>query len=211
MTNTGTANLSITSVAVAGGNSGDFVGAATNCAVGPIAPGRRCHITLSFAPNAVGNRASAIVVQSNVAGGSTQIVPVSGLGVAAGAPSVGLSPTSIDFGDQLSGTQSGTQAVTITQHQERHADAHRAAEPLRRQRRQFRHRLRRHQAGSGNLAPGACTVTAVRFSPGSTGQRSTALRFDTNASGSPHLVNLTGNGVAAPTTRAVRLPQARPR
>jgi hypothetical protein len=112
VTNTGTADLAIASVTVAGGDNGDFVGAATNCAT--VAPGGQCYITLYFAPLATGNRSSSIVVVSNVAGGSTQIVPVSGTGVAPGTPTVSLNPQSVAFGDQQVSTPSGAQAVTIT-------------------------------------------------------------------------------------------------
>ncbi|MFN8537725.1 MAG: choice-of-anchor D domain-containing protein [Thermomicrobiales bacterium] len=191
VTNTGTANLVITSVALSGGETADFPNLTTNCAT--LAPGAQCIITLAFAPNAVGNRATNIVVVDNVpSAGSAQIIPVSGIGIAPGTPSVGLNPPSVDFGDQQVNTQSGAQAVTITNTGTATLTLSNAPVLFGGDTSQFQIVSDGCWSGSGSLAPGAsCTVT-VRFFPGTTGQKSSALRFNTNASSGPHLVSLTG-------------------
>ncbi len=116
VTNTGTASLAITAVAVAGGNSGDFTGLVNGCTVALVS-GAQCQVTVSFTPSAVGNRASSLVFTDNApngAAGSTQIVPLNGVGTATPAAVLTFNPTSIDFGTIQQSQLSGAQAVTLT-------------------------------------------------------------------------------------------------
>jgi len=104
VTNSGTAALVITSVAV----SGNF--AKTDDCVGTIAIGATCTITVSFvalAPGATG----AVTITDNAAD-SPQTVPLSGPNLT--APSAILSPASLTFASQSIGTTSPPQTVTLT-------------------------------------------------------------------------------------------------
>src|SRR5207248_2482270 len=111
LTNSGTAPLTIGSVAIAGTNSGDY--AQTNdCPTGPatLAASATCTITVSFTPLAAGSRNANISVSDDAAG-SPHSVGLSGTGT---APAVSFSPASLSFGSQLVGTTSAAQSVTLT-------------------------------------------------------------------------------------------------
>ncbi|MFN8537722.1 MAG: choice-of-anchor D domain-containing protein [Thermomicrobiales bacterium] len=125
-------------------------------------------------------------------------MPLNGVGVAAGTPAASVNPASIDFGDTQVSTFSGAQAVTLTNTGAAPLTLSNVPDLIGADSALFA--IVADGCGTSTLAPGAsCTVT-VRFGPGSTGAKSAALRFRTDASGSPHLVNLTGNSVAAPVT-----------
>ncbi|MFN8512852.1 MAG: choice-of-anchor D domain-containing protein [Chloroflexia bacterium] len=201
VTNTGTANLVITSVALSGGETADFPNLTTNCAT--LAPGAQCIITLAFAPNAVGNRATNIVVVDNVpSAGSAQIIPVSS--IAPGTPSVGLNPPSVDFGDQQVNTQSGAQAVTITNTGTATLTLSNAPVLFGGDTSQFQ--IVSDGCGVTTLTPGASCTVAIRFTPTSVGQKSATLVFTSNISGTFSIVTLTGNGVAAGAPAATANP-----
>jgi hypothetical protein len=86
LTNTGTAALTIASVALTGANPGDFA-QATTCPLGPLtlAAGANCSISVSFGPTAAGARSASVSIVDD-AGGSPQSVSLSGTGTT--APSI---------------------------------------------------------------------------------------------------------------------------
>ena len=77
LTNTGNLPLTVTSIAVAGANSGDF--AQTNNCGGSVAASGMCAINVTFTAGAIGNR-SAVVAITDSATGSPQGIAVSGVG-----------------------------------------------------------------------------------------------------------------------------------
>ena len=77
LTNGGTAPLSISSIAVAGANSGDFTQTDT-CGSG-VAAGSICTINVTFKPSATGTRSASVTVTDNAAN-SPQTVPLTGSG-----------------------------------------------------------------------------------------------------------------------------------
>ncbi|HKV63404.1 MAG TPA: choice-of-anchor D domain-containing protein [Candidatus Acidoferrum sp.] len=93
LTNTGTAALTITSIAA----SGDFAATSAGAAACPISPatlaaGANCTINVTFTPTALGARAGNLTITDN-ATGSPQVVPLTGTGT--GTPDFGLTgPTS---------------------------------------------------------------------------------------------------------------------
>ncbi len=78
LSNSGSANLLITSIAITGSNSGDFT--QTNTCSASLAAGDRCSITAKFSPMGIGMRTAAITITDN-APTSPQMVPLTGLGV----------------------------------------------------------------------------------------------------------------------------------
>lgn len=77
---------------------------------GPLGAGASCELAVAFAPAASGARDGALTILSN--GASDAItVSLTGTGV---APEISLSPGSLTFGQQLVGTVSLPQAVTLT-------------------------------------------------------------------------------------------------
>ncbi len=81
LTNTGTAALTINSIAA----SGDFAETSTGATACPISPttlaaGANCTISVTFTPTALGARAGTLTITDN-AGGSPHTVPLTGSGV----------------------------------------------------------------------------------------------------------------------------------
>ncbi len=80
-TNTGSANLAITSIAVSGSNAGDFHTSADNCTGVSVPAGGNCSLAVAFSPTAAGSRSATLTVADN-APGSPHALPLSGQGVA---------------------------------------------------------------------------------------------------------------------------------
>jgi 6-phosphogluconolactonase (cycloisomerase 2 family) len=116
LTNSGSANLHISSIAVDGQNAADFSvvnsptqsSVPTACTTAAYAPGTSCSITVVFAPLAEGSRSTSIFVTDD-APGSPQIVQLGGTGLNAegtggtgnpspnGPPAITVSATSLTF------------------------------------------------------------------------------------------------------------------
>jgi sugar lactone lactonase YvrE len=191
ITNSSAVTLTITSVAVTGGNAGDF--AQTNTCSTPVAAGGTCTISVTFTPTAVGARASAVLVTDNAAN-SPQSIALSGTGVATAAV-VSLNPTSLTFTSQNTGTTSaaktvvltntGNATLTITSIAVGGANAGDFAQT--------------NTCGASVAASGTCTIS-VTFSPTAAGARTASVLLTDNANGSPQSILLTGTGaVLAPT------------
>jgi len=111
LTNLGNASLNIAGMVA----SGDFalVTTATSCPYlgGTLKPLANCTIDVTFTPTVAGTRTGNVAITDN-AGGSPQAVQLSGIGSATVA--VTVSPKSLSFGNQLLGTLSAPQGVTVT-------------------------------------------------------------------------------------------------
>ncbi len=112
------------------------------------------------------------------------------------APGVGLSTTNLTFGNQILGTTSQPQAVTIS---------NTGSALLTIQGISIAGLNGSDFSGwngcdsTPNLAPGANCQVKVTFTAMATGTRSASLSFSDNAAGSPQTVSLTGTGVRPPT------------
>jgi 6-phosphogluconolactonase (cycloisomerase 2 family) len=84
VTSTGTSPVNISSVALAGGNPGDFTITNTTCSVPPATLSSSCIVSVAFAPTAQGARSASFTVTSDGAG-SPQTVTLTGNGVAPAA------------------------------------------------------------------------------------------------------------------------------
>lgn len=197
LTSTGTAPLTISSVAITGLNLDDF--AQTNtCPLAPstLAPGATCTISVTFRPAATGARTAAVTINDDAAG-SSQNVTVSGTG-AQPAPAVSLAPSSLSFGGQLTGTTSGAQTVTLT---------NAGSAPLTISSVGIAGTNAGDFAQTGNCPSGpatlavnaTCTVS-VTFTPTATGSRSASVSISDDAQNSPQAVPLTGTGIAPAVT-----------
>src|SRR5262245_19137791 len=102
LTNSGSANLTVSSVAASGGYS-----VTNNCAT--LAPGAACVITVKFISALVGADPGTITIRDNAAS-SPQLVTLSGSTV---APFV-LSPAKVAFTSTAVGTTSPVQSLRLT-------------------------------------------------------------------------------------------------
>jgi hypothetical protein len=194
LSNIGNANLTISSIAIGGSNSGDFAAEATGttCSTSAaLAAGTNCTINVTFSPTAAGPLTGTLAITDSSDGqvGSTQTVTLSGTGT---APLVSLSAPGLSFGPQFLSTTSAAQAETVTNTGAANltiftvtiggtnaSDFATSADAC---------------TGATVTPDGTCTVS-VTFTPSATGSRSASLNFTDNASNSPQAVTLSGTGM----------------
>ena len=184
LTNSGTAALNITSIAIGGASSGDF--SQTNTCGTSVAAGAACAIHVTFTPSAAGTRAASITIGDN-ATDSPQTVVLSGTGT---MPSVALGSTTLTFGTQLVGTTSAVQSVTLTNSGTAVLNITSIAIG---------------GANSGDfsqtntcgtsVAAGAACAIDVTFTPSTAGARTATITLNDNASDSPQSVTIEGHGM----------------
>lgn len=179
VTNTGTANLAVTSVQVTG--SATFT--AAGCA-SAVAPGSSCTVNVTFAPAATTGYSGQLTINSN-ASTSPHSVSLTGSGT---APGVGLSPSPLSFGSVTVGTSS-TSNITLNNP---------GTAPLQVSAIAVSGSVA-FTVGSacvGTLAVQATCQIPVTFTPTDTNPQAATLSVQSNASGSPHTVALSGTGIA---------------
>ena len=184
VTNSGTADLHVTSITLTG-NPAFTIG--TPCGATTLAPGASCQVGVYASPDALGPRNGSLVV-SDDAPGSPQSVALSVTGT---QPQASVSPTSLSFGSVVVGPGSSANQQYVTVTNSGTADLHIASATL-----------------SGNpaftigtqcatttLAPGASCMIGVYASPDAVGSRSGTLVISDDAPGSPQSVALAVTGI----------------
>jgi len=175
----------ITSITLAGSNSGDFVETNT-CPISPstLAPAATCTITVTFTPTATGVR-KALVEISDTAPGSPQIITLNG-----STSMVGLSASSLAFGTQPIGVASAVLPLTVTNNgiTALTVSAISASGAF----------SQTNDCTTAPLQPTTNCVINITFTPTAPGPSIGALTISDNAEGSPQVVLLTGTGVPAP-------------
>jgi hypothetical protein len=179
----GDASLNLTSITASGGFA--LATTATSCPYGggAIAFQSTCTIDVTFTPTATGNFTGTVTITDN-APGSPQTIALTGTGIVS-APTV--SPLSLTFSSQLTGTTSASQPVTVTNN---------GAVPL---------NISSLAISSGwtqssNCLPfvaanGSCTIN-VSFQPTSNGPLTGVLTLSDYAANSPQTITLSGTGLA---------------
>ena len=81
VTNSGTSNLSITTVTAGGTNMADFIIGTDTCANATVAAGKTCTVSVEFAPSTTAAESATLTFADNAAG-SPQVVNLTGTGVA---------------------------------------------------------------------------------------------------------------------------------
>jgi hypothetical protein len=177
LTNSGQAPLTISSITT----SGNF--AQTNNCASPLAVAASCTINVTFTPTVVGGQSGTLTIVDNAVGSPHKV----GLGGVGLGPLASASPTSLNFGNQVVGTtsvvkpvslgNSGNAPLTISSivASGDYAQTNNCVSPL--------------------AAHTYCTIN-VTFSPTAGGTRTGAITVTDNAAGSPHLVSLSGTGIA---------------
>jgi hypothetical protein len=185
LANTGSATLTIATLAVTGTSAKDF--AQTNTCSSSLAAGTNCTVSITFTPSASGSRSASLTVSDNAAG-SPQTVSLSGTGIAG---AVSLSATSLSFGSQPVGTTSTAQTTTLT---------NTGSVPLSITSIAFTgtnaNNFAQTNTCSTSLGAGAKCTISITFIPSGSGSRSASLTVVDNAVGSPQTVSLSGTGTA---------------
>jgi len=188
VTNTSGSGTTVTfsSVTFGGTNPGDF-SLSTTCTT-LTTPGQQCTTNVTFTPTAPGSRSALLTFVDNAVG-SPQTVSVSGTGVAA-TPGVNLNPTSLNFGDQQLSTTSTVRSIILTNTGTGTLSISSVAASG-----DFAVVTVPVTNCGGTLAPLATCSLNVTFTPTATGGRTGAVTVIDNASGSPHVATLQGNGI----------------
>lgn len=190
--NSGTAALSFSSLAVSGAAAADYSTAGTCSTSVALQPAQSCTVELTFRPTATGSRTATLQLASNASNG-TGSVALSGTGQQAPAPVVGLAPSSLAFGNQVVGTTSASRNITLS-------NTGNAALSITGIAASGAFGVT-HACGSSLPAGGSCTLQ-VSFTPTGAGAASGAVTVTSNAAGSPQSVSLSGTGTLNSPTLA---------
>jgi HYDIN/CFA65/VesB-like, Ig-like domain len=172
-------NQTITITGIAS-NSGEFA-PAQDC-VGPLAPGAKCKVAVTFTPAASGARSATLVV-TNDGQGSAMSIGLAGTGKLG---KLTIAPKHLRFGKTTSANPV-QKTVTLTNRNPvpMTISAITSTDPS-----EF--------VPSGNcvqiLGAGASCQMTVTFTPGATGKRSASLVITDDAAGSPQPASLVGTG-----------------
>jgi FG-GAP-like repeat/Cep192 domain 4/HYDIN/CFA65/VesB-like, Ig-like domain/FG-GAP repeat len=177
LTNTGTAALSISSVAV----SGDFL--ERNTCGASIGIGANCTISVAFQPKARGTRTGAVNITDNALN-SPQTISLTGTGTV-----VQLSASSVNFGSVQVGKTSLPTTLTL----ENTAGTSLTIASISLTGANPRDFSETNTCGSSVAAKGTCTIT-LTFTPSARGSRSASLSISDSGGGSPQTVALSGTG-----------------
>jgi len=177
LTNTGTASVSITSIAA----SGDFD--QINTCGTSVAAGASCSITVKFKPTTLNTRTGSITVTDN-ATSSPQTVSLTGTGTY-----IQLAPTLLNFGTVTVGSSSTPQAITLT-NTDTVAVAIQGVSFTGVAKGDY---SQTNTCGS-SVAKGASCSINVTFKPTATGTRTAKVSIADFGGGSPQTVQLTGTG-----------------
>lgn len=181
LTNSGTAALMISSIAVTGVNNADFT-ESDNCDSN-VAAGTKCTITIIFAPTATGIRNASILITSNAVGGA-QTISLSGTGL---GPVASISPSSITFPNQYVGTSGLPQTVTLTNTGSSALNiAGITASPS---------DFGLLSSCGNSLSVNSSCAIGVFFDPTAGGARTGTLTINDDASNNSQTVTLTGTGI----------------
>lgn len=157
----------------------------TNTCQQPVAPNGTCSVTVYFTPAASGEQTASLVITDD-ASNSPQTIALAGSGASS---TVSVSPTTLAFGNQVLNTPSAGQNVIVTNTGAENVTVNSISVS-------GSYSETDNCAGT-SLTPGqSCTITAT-FSPVVTGSVSGTITINDTASGSPHIVALTGSGLLA--------------
>jgi hypothetical protein len=183
LTNTGTANLTIVSVGIGGTNASDFTKTADTCTAATLAINGSCSVSVTFSPSGVGSLGASLLF-TDFAPQSPQTVTLSGTGVSVG---VELSPTSLTFPDQVAGSSSQAQTVTLTNT----GSTTLTLSGIAITGANSSDFSQSHTCGA-TLGAGAECDIQVSFTPAAPGSKSALLQIADNVLGSPQSVSLAG-------------------
>jgi hypothetical protein len=182
LTNTGSAAMTINSIAITGSGASSFF--QSNTCGSTLSAGAHCTVSVTFHPTSTGSLGASLTVTDNAAG-SPHAVTLSGTGV--GTPVVSLGPAALTFSSLAVGTTSAAQTVTLTNTGNAAltitsiAIAGRGASSFR----------QTNACGSTLNAGAHCTVS-VTFHPTSAGSLTASLTVTDNAAGNSQSVALNG-------------------
>jgi hypothetical protein len=186
VTNTGNADLVISTLSFAGANAGDF--STTTLTPLVVAAAGSANISVAFRAGAIGTRSGSLVIGDNT--GSPHSVALAGTGTGVPGPALSITPAGLSFPSQKIGTTSGPMALTLTNIGDTTVNVtsvllsgFNGAE--------FSYTY----TGPFSIAPnGGTHVINVSFSPSGSGLRSATMIINSNAPTTPNMVSISGTG-----------------
>jgi hypothetical protein len=184
LTNSGSANVTIKSIAISGGSFSVKSGAAVI-----LAPGQTTTIVVMFTPSGAGSNQGTLTISSDASDASMNIM-LTGMGVAA-TSKLSPSSTTLTFGNVTVGsastmpvviTDEGTATVTLGNASISGAGFSVAA------------------SSNAPLSPNGTVTYTVKFDPTVTGASQGTLTINSDATNNPVAITVTGTGVAAPSS-----------
>jgi len=198
VTNSGTVPIVVQSYSA----SGDFQVSNYSCGTLPfqINPQGACYVQVTFSPTTAGARTGNLTITDS-ATGSPQTVPLSGTGVASTENVEFYPSSSVSFPDTPQGSTSGLQLIYFynTGTSPITVDRAEISGPFSLNYSETCETTTVAGAPITGVIGGYCYVY-VEFTPTATGPQTGTLTFIDSAPGSPHVVNLTGNGTTATGT-----------
>ena len=185
VSNTGSAPLLFSGIALNGANAADFV-LSTTCST-VVAAGANCTLSITFKPSAAGSKAASLVFYANVAG----VPQVALTGVASGTPQAALNATALSFGSRAIGGITGSRYITLSNV----GNAPLSITAVSLSGANAAEFSLSNSCGSSLAASASCALT-ISFNPRGLGLRRATLTVADNASASTLTVSLTGNAVA---------------
>jgi YVTN family beta-propeller protein len=188
LTNTGTSMITFTNftvAAISGDDSTGFLG--VELCPKTLNAGKSCTILMSFTSdsNVTKTHAANIVITDN-ATGSPQSIPMSATVI---NPIASLSPSSVNFGNQKTGTTSASQSVTLKNSGTTPLDL-----SLLKMNGNFAFASGTTCTSSTTLAAGATCLMKITFTPTTKGSKTGSVTIGDNALVSTSTVSLSGNG-----------------
>lgn len=178
VTNSGTATLNISGIAI----TGDFSLTTSSKPCGAtLAPGKNCRIAVTFTPSQLGSRTGTLTITDN-APNSPQTVALSGTGTI----QVTLTPATETFPATTVGTSSVARVFKLTNKQSVALTGISATTT-------GDFSVSSTTCSSSLAAKANCTISVV-FTPTKTGTRTGTLQVSDSAIGSPQTATLTGTG-----------------
>jgi hypothetical protein len=185
VTNNGTSAVAINSIRLTGINATDFV--QTNSCGSSLAAGANCSLTVTFTPKQLGARSASITIVDTTLG-SPHSVSLSGVGLTSGTNAT-LSASILTFGNQVVGTTSPAQALTLSNYGTTALNIASVAVTA-----DFGETDT--CSGSSLASEASCTIN-VTFKPSAAGSASGTLSVTDDAPSSPQIVLLGGTGVTS--------------
>ena len=188
VTNTGTAAMALTSVALVGTNASSFAIPSNNCG-STLAVSASCSFAVTFTPVAAGSLPGTIAVTDN-ATGTPQYIPLNATGSASGGPGVSLLPGTLTFPSTAVGSTAGYQQLTLTNN----GTAVLNLASIAPSGPNASNYGIRQQACGATLASGSSCTFAVAFRPNAAGSLPALIRVVDDAASSPQTVSVAGTG-----------------
>ena len=184
LSSTATSSVTINGIIITGANAGDF-SENGNCSA-LLGAGASCQVTVIFKPTAAGNRSASISISDNAAG-NPHSIPLAGTATQA---AVSLSPSTVNFANQLVGTASAAVALTVTNTGTGALvigsisfSGTNAAD------------FTQKNTCTAPVAPATTCLINVTFTPTAVGSRTATMVLADNASNAPQSVPLTGTAM----------------